>query len=95
MKITKITAKTVTINGEPGDRIGLDNDGFCYDSITLSFSGDEKMRETLIDLININKDEMSFQDWQDFHDNRAYTIAKAIKTLPIYRSKKVFVGHSF
>jgi len=93
MKITKITKKTVTIDGDPGDRIGLDKDGFCYDSITLSFAGDEKMRERFIGLIN--KDEMPFQDWQDYQDNRAYTIAQAIKTLPIYRSKKVFVGHSF
>ena len=96
MIIIKITGKTVRIEAEPGERIGLDRDGFCYDSITFRFCGNENLREKLLDCVRSMKDmsSLSPEEIENTYDRRERLLNKVFE-LPHYRSRKVFVGHSY
>jgi hypothetical protein len=103
MKISKITKLTVTIDGDPGDRIsGIDRDGYTIDSITLRWDGNNALRERLIDVIRAIREmdnsgvntELEGEAYHNLHIDRSNIIDKVL-TLPVYKSKRVWVGYNY
>lgn len=97
MRITKNTPKTVTIDGDPGDRIGgIDNDGFCIQTITLRWDGRTDLRNKLIAAIRRYNNAPDFGDETAFAKiGREQIISHILDVLPIYRTKRVWVGHNY
>ena len=102
MKITSITKKTVAIDIEPGERVMVDAEGFGLDSVVLRFCGDENIRQSFLDVVrNINanrekeRTECNFLEYSELQQQKSFLISKALDSLPVYRSKLVFVGNNF
>jgi hypothetical protein len=96
-----VDEKTVTLNGEPGDRIGgIDEYGFCYDRITYRFAGNDKLHDAIIaniralKLLRGDHSDSGFLAYEEGLEKRSRLIDQ-IMELPIYRSKRVFVGFSY
>ena len=98
MIITRNTSKTVTIDGEPGDRIGgIDADGDTIDTLTLRWAGRTDLRDRLIACLRAIKT----QDPADLDETgmearaeRARLLDNMIHSLPAYRVRRVWVGHN-
>lgn len=96
-----MTAKTVTLDAEPGERYGLDRDGWCINSITLRWAGNADLKARLIAAIHERyrvremADEIDDAAFEAAVHNRAMLIDLCLDTLPRYRVHWVWVGHSF
>lgn len=101
MQVSKMTEKTITLDGEPGERYELDRDGWCINSITLRWAGNADLKARLIAAIREHnrvrkaEDEIDDAAYDAAVHNLALLIDLCLDTLPRYRVRWVWVGHSF
>jgi len=95
MRISKITGKTITIDGEPGDRIGLDEDGYCIDRITVRADAAtiETARAVMRGLnTDCREDDERHIYWAE---RKARLLDNLIDDAPRHRVWRVWVGHNY
>lgn len=90
MLVTQITAKTITITAEPGDRINVNSEGYGIQSITVKCP-DGVLKTSLknvIKKINSGADDSNLRDIR-------LAVLEDVLALPVHKSHRVFVGHSY
>ncbi len=96
MYVEKITDKTIRIEAEPGDRINVDSEGYGCQTLILKWNGNEGMKRRLSDVLKMRKRKNISEDEKiTLNEERNSILDWIIKTLPVYKSKKVFVGFNF
>lgn len=96
MIITEITNKTITIEGEPGDRIGgIDRNGFCYDCVTALCNPDliADTRRLLREIREARKSDNN--DQMEMLMDERDTIIDIILAQPYSDTKTVWVGYNY
>ena len=95
---------TITIEGDPGDRIGgIDADGYCYQSVAVRVSADDPIRVDLStvrdDLSRLRGVDQCDRDevWYGeilAADERRDLLLHDLLSRPVWRSERVWVGHN-
>lgn len=108
MRIAEITERTVSVEMEPGERFKVDRYGFGYSTFTLRFNKHIEFKTNLINLLkecaklkliieeSSDKDELleATNKLEFLLEKKDTMIKEMFCKLPLYRYKRVYVGHN-